>query len=138
MDLKSLSKQKKTPEEKQAEKKAKLAEKTANKSIKLHTLSWDEPNTRYILNTEEKKFGELPAEAVHVTGKKNEYLLDTIGIFNETDYGYDATDLNLWMVNNDINEALAGTGSKSDVDLRKLVVYGIIGIVAVMIVYAFM
>lgn len=112
--------------------------KDKKRPVKLQTLTYDEEAEEYTLTEEATYFEDLPAEAVHITGKKNRYFLDRV---EDPDYsdpqGIRATDLYLWMVNNSINDALAvknkGLG---DVDIRRYLVIGIGAIIGVCVIYA--
>ena len=122
------------PSEESKEKKPK------KRAVKLQTLTYDEEEEEYTLEETATYFEDLPAEAVHVTGKKNRYFLDLVEDPDESDpQGIRATDLYLWMVNNSINDALAvKTKSLGDVDVRRYIVIGIGLIIGVCVIYAMM
>ena len=82
------------------------------------------------------KFCEIPDDAVHVTGESNAYALVDLGPAPAIDNTQcTAVDLNAWMLNNDINDALSlKWTSKSDLDVKKIAMIVGIGL-AVIVVY---
>lgn len=108
------------------------------RAVRLQTLTYDDETEEYTLTDDATYFEDLPADAVHVTGRKNRYFLDLV---EDPDYsdpqGIRATDLYLWMVNNSINDALAvkakGLG---EIDIRRYLVIGIGAIIGVCVIYA--
>ena len=117
-------------------KKGKKREKK-ERNVKLHTLDYDAQAEEYILTESRTTFPELPRGAVHITGRKNEYFWDR-SPHPERDGGITAADLCLYMINNSINDALAYKWDPSQMDMRKILIYGIAGIVLVCVVYAMM
>lgn len=105
--------------------------------VTLHTLDYDAQAGEYILTESRTTFPELPRGAVHITGRRNEYFWDRAP-HPERDGGITAADLCLYMLNNSINDALAYKWDPSQMDMRKVLVYGIAGIVLVCVVYAMM
>ena len=108
--------------------------------VKLHVLTFDKGMNRYRLDTTSKiKLKDVPPKAVHVSGKKKEYLLEDIGL----DYDIDpkqctAVDLTAWMDNNDIEEAIAYSYKKDiNIDMKKVLIIGgciIAGLIIYMLV----
>ena len=95
--------------------------------VKLHTLTYDKDMDRYRLDTTTKiKLKDIPMEAVHVSGKKKEHLVEKINL----DYDIDprqctAVDLTAWMDNNDIEEAIAYSYKKDiNIDMKKVLIIG--------------
>lgn len=87
-----------------------------------------------------------PWYSVHVTGKKGSYLVHDLKEWKEGDRfglrspgtGMSAIDMNLWMVNNKIQDALTLKDSKmANIDWKKLVTYAVVGIVAFYVIMAF-
>ena len=76
--------------------------------VGLYVLTYDAYRDVYNLDYGHIKRSDLPPEAVHLTGSgKSEYYLDKVNTGDYPKPGYmTATDLYLYMVNNDINEAL--------------------------------
>lgn len=107
--------------------------KRRERRVKLYRLSWS--GGEYRLSSSSTTFDELPREAVHVTGERNAYLISELEM-TERSQGITASDLYLYMVNNSINEALAVRWDRSPVDMKKYIVYGIVGIVLVCVVWA--
>ena len=110
--------------------------------VLLRRIQRDEETGGYRIITEETTREELPIEAVHITGKSNEYAIDEIKVihpFNVDNNGFTAIDLNLWLESNLINDALSlkWDGLKG-LDAKKLSIMLIVGIVAVFVVYVFM
>ena len=79
----------------------------------------------------------MPPGAVHVTGRKRTYFWDRVQSYEPTD-GITASDLNLYMINNSINDALAFRYDGKGMDVRKVLIYGIAAVVLVCVVYAMM
>ena len=79
-----------------------------NNRVGLYVLTYDDYHDVYNLDYGHIKRADLPREAVHLTGAgKAEYYLDQVKAGDYPRPGYmTATDLYLYMVNNDINEAL--------------------------------
>lgn len=114
------------------------SESVKKRPVKLQTLTYDDEAEEYTLTQTPTYFEDLPPEAVHITGKKNRYFLDLV---EDPDYsdpqGIRATDLYLWMVNNDINDALAvRSKGLGDVDIRRYLVIGVGAIIGVCVLYA--
>lgn len=107
------------------------------KSVKLLTLDYNDTAGEYILTESSTPFSELPPGAVHVTGKKRMYFWDRVRSY-EPNAGITASDLNLYMVNNSINDALAYRYDSRGMDVRKMLIYGIAGLVLVCVVFAMM
>lgn len=121
-----------TPEERRIRRQ----EKRRNRPVVLYTLTYNEDRREYVRTESVTTFGKLPADAVHLTGEKNAYFLDAVRA-GKTPEGLTAVDLNLWLVNNDINDALATKWSMTGDDIKKYIVYGIAGIVMVCVIWTF-
>ena len=121
-----------TPEERRIRRQ----EKRRNRPVVLYTLTYNEDRREYVRTESVTTFGKLPADAVHLTGEKDAYFLDAVRA-GKTPEGLTAVDLNLWLVNNDINDALATKWSMTGDDIRKYIVYGIAGIVMVCVIWTF-
>lgn len=76
--------------------------------VGLYVLTYDAYRDVYNLDYGHVKRKDLPYDAVHLSGAgKSEYYLDKVNTGDYPQPGYmTATDLYLYMVNNDINEAL--------------------------------
>ena len=107
------------------------------RSVKLLTLDYNDTAGEYLLTESSTTFSELPPGAVHVTGKKRTYFWDRVRSY-EPNAGITASDLNLYMVNNSINDALAYRYDGKSMDVRKMLIYGIAAIVLVFVVFAMM
>lgn len=113
-------------------------------NVLLHRLRRDPETGGYMIVTEETTREELPIEAVHQTGRKGHYWVDEIKVihpYNTDDNGFTAIDLNLWMESSAYDEAMAmkGTGLNGlSMDPKKMVIWAVVGIIAVIIVYVFM
>ena len=107
------------------------------KPVKLLTLDYNATTEEYILTESSTTFSELPPGAVHVTGRKRTYFWDRVRSYEPTS-GITASDLNLYMVNNSINDALAFRYDGKSMDVRKVLIYGIAGIILVCVVFAMM
>lgn len=81
---------------------------------------------------------KLPRAAVHVTGEKGTWFVDEVTEKDPPQTGPgNAIDLHLYMVNNSINSALAASWSRlGSLDIRRIVTYGIVGVVGICIVWA--
>lgn len=110
--------------------------------VLLKRIQRDPETGGYRIVTEETTREELPIEAVHITGKSNQYAIDEIKVihpFNTDNNGFTAIDLNLWLESNLINDALAlkWDGLKG-LDAKKISLMLVIGVVAVIVVYVIM
>lgn len=80
--------------------------------VGLYTLDYDANTEYYYLDYRHIKRADLPLKAVHVTGAgESKYYLDNVdtGEYPKPLY-MTATDLYLYMVNNDISDALTNKG----------------------------
>lgn len=107
------------------------------KPVTLYMLDFNQTTKEYVLTRETTVFSELPPGAVHVTGEKRAYFWDRCPHREPSD-GITASDLYLYMVNNSINDALAYRYETSSIDMRKVITYGIAGVVLVCVVWALM
>lgn len=107
------------------------------RQVTLYMLDFNQTTQEYILTRETTVFSELPPGAVHVTGEKRVYFWDRCPR-REPSSGITASDLYLYMVNNSINDALAYRYDSKPVDMRKMITYGIAGVVLVCVVWALM
>lgn len=105
--------------------------------VTLYMLDFNQTTKEYVLTRETTTFSELPPGAVHVTGEKRTYFWDRCP-HREPSSGITASDLYLYMVNNSINDALAYRFETSSIDMRKVITYGIAGVVLVCVVWALM
>ena len=113
--------------------------------VVVHTLEYEPWEMEYRHTIEYKQKEELPECAKPVTGKKKTYLVDYIDpektpegfwlddLGNEPRDRLNAIDLNLYMVNNDINEALLAGFKKNDMDLKKILIIGVVAVVLLVI-----
>lgn len=115
----------------------KRQEKRRNRSVLLYTLTYNEERQEYVRIESRTTFGKLPSDAVHLTGQKDAYFLDAVRA-GKTPEGLTAVDLNLWLLNNDINDALATKWSMTGDDIKKYIVYGIAGVVMVCVIWTFL
>ena len=113
-----------------------------SKKVKLWTIMYDEDRGEFIRTERRMDIEDLPPDAVEVTKLKDTWLLDSVGA-QEPDIegnpaGITAASLNLWMVNNSINEALSGKwNARMDMEqLKKLAIIGFVAIVICFSVYA--
>lgn len=116
---------------------AKQERERKKKMVTLLTLDYNQTSEEYLLAESRMTFDELPPGAVHVTGKKGTYFWDRVRA-NVPSSGITAADLNLWMINNSINDALAVNWQNNPQDIKKYLVYGIAAIVLVCVVWAMM
>ena len=101
--------------------------------VGLYTLRWNDTMKRYVQLYERVPRPKLPETALAVDGRKGEYMeiLDNPMTF-PTDGTVTATDYYLYMVNTDIDRALASTTKVSDrFDLKKLAILGVIAVAVV-------
>lgn len=110
--------------------------------VLLRRIQRDPETGGYRIVTEETTREELPIEAVHITGKSNQFAIDEIKVihpFNTDNNGFTAIDLNLWLESNLINDALAlkWDGLKG-LDAKKISLMLVIGVVAIIVVYVIM
>lgn len=107
-----------------------------NAMQKLHILTYDDGTEEYTLTEYKVMRQHLPKNAVHVTGKKGVYFLDLVHPGCECDpEKCTAIDLNLWMMNNDINDALLYKYTSGQVDTKKVITIAVIAIIAIIVVW---
>lgn len=106
--------------------------------ITLRTLSYDEERGEYSLRDSKVRREDLPLDAVHVSGRKGFYFLDTVKDGVPPGQGMSAVDLNNWMINNSISEALASKGVREMPDLKKWLPILFGGAIALMAIWAWM
>ena len=109
--------------------------------VGLNVLTYDDTADVYHLDYSHIKRADLPPEAVHVTGGGNaEYYLDKVNAGDYAKPGYmNATDLYLYMINNDISESLGNirkTPFILDTKTAGLILLGIAAVV-VFVIYRF-
>lgn len=113
-----------------------------SKTVKLWTIMYDEDRGEFIRTERRMDIEDLPPDAVEVTKLKDTWLLDSVGApepdIDGNPAGITAASLNLWMVNNSINEALSGKwNARMDMEqLKKLAIIGFVAIVICFSVYA--
>lgn len=104
--------------------------------VKLWIMEYDISREEYNITEHRMDYVNLPPDAVHITGRKNQYFLDLVQLGNPPEpTEITAVDLNLYMVNNDINDALAHNWAGDKFDIKKAAIYGAIGIVAIIIIW---
>lgn len=143
----SLAFKVKEPEEESAKTKPKLTkeekerEKRENQRVKLVRFTYDRDKDEYVWdeNTHVMR-KDLPDGCVHMTGRKNTYVLTDIWdelIWPGT--GQSAIHMYLWMINTKINpESIADKGkAASDIDMKKVLMYAAIGIVILIVSWQF-
>ena len=128
------TKPKQTKEERQREKRD-------NQNVTLVDFRYDKEKDEYVWNeTTKMKRKDLPAGVVHMTGKKNTYVLTDI--WDELVWagtGQSAIHMYLWMINTKINPEAIGENKKnmSELDMKKIIMYGAIGIVVLIVAWQF-
>lgn len=123
-----------------AKKKCKDAEsrrrKHENALQHLQILTYDDRTEEYTLTEYKVMRQHLPANAVHVTGHKGHYFLDLVHPKKQCDpEKCTAIDLNLWMENNDINDALLYKYTAGQIDNKKIITIAVIAIIAVIVIW---
>lgn len=110
----------------------------------LSTLTYD--GERYILRRKIVPKADLPREAVHITGVKGEWFLDSVDrdgrddLKVKDDPAYktaDAVDLYLYAVNNAISDALMIKAKGAPTDIKRILIYVMIAAVAVCVAWIF-
>ena len=79
--------------------------------VTLTTISRDPETGGYRFDTVLTTREELPIEAVHNTGDPYGFTIDAIGVrhgFRDSENGFSAIDLNLWLETQDTLQAIAG------------------------------
>lgn len=107
--------------------------------VRVTTISKDESTGGYRMDTEIMLRKDVPVEAVHNTGDSHGYTIDTVKVkypYRYDEGGFSAIDLNLWLQNNDINDALAlkWDGMKN-IEPKHLVIVAAIAIGALVVYY---
>ena len=119
-----------------------LNERYLNKKVTLIMLTFDEVRQEYTMEYVIRKRRDLPKDAVHVVKKRNCYFADfthhePIPIVDHATCT--AVDVNLFMENNSIRDALLMAHTRQEpLDMRKVLTYGIIAIVGAIIVFTIM
>lgn len=110
--------------------------------VKLYVLTYsgdEDGNGEYTNTVSHLKRRDLPREAVHVSGEKGAYFVDSVKCGRKANPDEcTAVDLCYWMENNDIDDALALKWSSKfnmDIDFKKVAIIGIALIVAVIVVW---
>ena len=111
--------------------------------VGLNVLTYDAVADVYHLDYMHVRRADLPPAAVHVTGGGNaEYYLDMVQAGDYPKPGYmNATDLYLYMINNDISEALTNVRKPPfimDTKTAGLILLGIVAAAAVIVFKLFM
>lgn len=78
--------------------------------VTVTTISRDPETDGYRFDTVEMLRKDVPVEAIPNTGNNHGFTIDKVGVkhpFRESENGFSAIDLNLWLESNDINDALA-------------------------------
>ena len=78
--------------------------------VTVTTISRDDETGGYRFDTVDMPRKDVPVEAVPNTNNRHGFTIDRIGVkhpFRESENGFSAIDLNLWLESNDINDALA-------------------------------
>lgn len=110
--------------------------------VRLWTIMYDETHGEYVRTERRMAYDDLPPNAVEVAKMKNVWLLDAVSLQSEDEdgnpNGVTAASLNLWMVNNAINEALSGKWSpRLDMEqVKRLAVVGFVAVILIFSVYA--
>lgn len=105
----------------------------------LLTLVHDDITGEYYMDERKVPESEIPKEALPVSGKGRRYLLSSLGPGDVPDPRVvTALDLNLYMVNNDINDALSVHFSSflRGLDIRTIIIGLIVLAVGVCIIWA--
>lgn len=103
-------------------------------------LTYDKANNEYIWEEwDDVKLKDMDPSSVHITGKKGKYLWTDLWpelIWSKG--GQSAIHDYLWMINNKLNaNALAEKVNTSEVSMKKILIYGVIGIAVVIIAWGF-
>lgn len=108
------------------------------KTAKLYEMNYEPLHDRYLITIRKVPVTSLPADCVHVTGKKGSYFLDKTGLWEMPDpERLSAIDLYLYMVNNSISDALANrAGIVHDMDFMKIVAFLIVAVIGIAVVFA--
>ena len=138
MDLKELFKKKDAPKETDQEKRQRKRDET---TVRLVDFTYDKEMDCYIWNeTTKMKMKDVPWRAVHITGKKRSYF--NTDIWDELIWpkeGQSAIHMFLWMINNKMNPDSITEKKKvgADIDMKKLIMYGAIAVVAIIFAWQF-
>ena len=109
-----------------------------NARVNLITLTFNEEREEYTMEYTVCKRRDLPLDAVHVTKKKGYYFVDmtskdAVPVVNHPQCT--AVDVNLFMENNSITDALKMQWMNgSPLDMKKVLVIAVIGIIVCVIV----
>ena len=107
--------------------------------VTVTTISRDEETGGYRFDTVDMPRKDVPIEAIPNTGNSHGFTIDKIGVhhpFRESENGFSAIDLNLWLESNDINDALAlKWDGLSGLEPKHILLLAGIGIAALVIWY---
>lgn len=113
-------------------------------TVTLETMTYEDGI--YVIRRRTVPERDAPRESVHVTGEKGKRFLDMVDRDGRDDLKFeydpqfkrpDAIDLDLYAVNNDIPDALMMEQRPPKMDLKKLIMYGIIAVVGICVAYPF-
>ena len=109
--------------------------------VTLIRFTYDKAQDCYIYNEDTKALmKDVPTTAVHVTGRKRTYFFtDLWDELTWPEMGQSAIHMYLWMINTKINpEAITEKKRPgSDIDMKKWLMYGAIGIVVLIVSWGF-
>ena len=115
------------------------ADKRDDKNVTKIFLTFDEARNEYIWDEwSDVKMKEVGPDSVHITGKKGHYLWTDI--WDELIWAHgeqSAIHLYLWMINNKLDADALNERKHTDVDWKKILIYGAIGIAVVIVGWGF-
>lgn len=117
-------------------------ERHLDEKVALISMQYDDECDEYVWDEwTNVKRRDVPHDAVHLTGRKRTYVHVGHEIADALDWPYkgqSAIHMYLWVINEHINpDALSDRGKKSDIDIKKLVMYGAIGMVILIVSWGF-
>ena len=108
------------------------------KPVTLHTIEYVAYESRYVDTIEQMPAGDLPADALKIAGRKNEYLSPRRLTFPAQDPNeLTAADLYLFSLQSSLENLMTASGkTRAALDAKTLMTYAAIAIVAICILYA--
>ena len=115
------------------------ADKRDNKKVTKVFFTYDETRNEYVWDEwTDVRMKEVGPDSVHITGKRGHYFWTDI--WDGLKWAHEdqsAIHVYLWMINNKLDADALNEKKKSDLDLKKILIYGAIAIAIVIVAWGF-
>ena len=115
------------------------ADKRENRKTTWVLLKYDRLNNEYIWDEwENVRMKNVDPSSVHITGKRGHYLWTDL--WDELKWAHDdqsAIHVYLWMINNKLDADALNERKGSDIDWKKILIYGAVGVVVLIVASGF-